>query len=269
MVKDYYSILGVQRTTSHDDIKRAYRRLAIKYHPDKNHAPEAEQLFKEINEAYDTIGDPIKRNVYDLRLENPFAEILKDPPAPRHRDPAYRRTKPSTPRPKSDRQRMLEFMAGYLPLANKVILGAFAISIFLLLDFLLPKRSTLEKIIAAENTRTSAGRTATAWWTITTDKGKVLDLPFSYTDYFLSGTIVKVRSSLFLNIPISVESELQWARIHKSIYSNFIFAPIILLICTSLGMRLRKDIENGFNYAIISLIAFLFTLTLYIIFHLL
>jgi curved DNA-binding protein len=64
--KDYYKILGIERNASADDIKRAYRKLAIKYHPDKNPNNKAsEEKFKEINEANEVLGDPEKRKKYD------------------------------------------------------------------------------------------------------------------------------------------------------------------------------------------------------------
>lgn len=64
--RDYYSILGVSRTASADDIKKAYRKLAVKYHPDKNPGDrDAENRFKEINEAYAVLSDPEKRAQYD------------------------------------------------------------------------------------------------------------------------------------------------------------------------------------------------------------
>ncbi len=64
--RDYYDVLGLSKGASADDIKRAYRRLAIKYHPDKNPGnKEAEEKFKELAEAYEVLSDPSKRQRYD------------------------------------------------------------------------------------------------------------------------------------------------------------------------------------------------------------
>lgn len=63
--RDYYDILGVEKKASLKDIKAAYRRLALKYHPDRNKAADAETKFKEINEAYQVLADSKKRQIYD------------------------------------------------------------------------------------------------------------------------------------------------------------------------------------------------------------
>ena len=66
MKKDYYKILGVDENADSEKIKKAYRALALKYHPDKNEGnKEAEEKFKDIAEAYETLGDPNKKNKYD------------------------------------------------------------------------------------------------------------------------------------------------------------------------------------------------------------
>jgi curved DNA-binding protein CbpA len=76
--KDYYGILGLTPEASHDEIKRAYRRLALRYHPDRNRDdPDSEDRLKEVNEAYRILGDVDKKRAYDLiygrRLEGrPF-----------------------------------------------------------------------------------------------------------------------------------------------------------------------------------------------------
>lgn len=62
---DYYEILGVERDASPQDIQRAYRKLARQWHPDVNQDPEAEETFKRVNEAYETLSNPKKRAEYD------------------------------------------------------------------------------------------------------------------------------------------------------------------------------------------------------------
>lgn len=64
--RDYYEILGVPRNASQEEIKKAYRRLVRKYHPDICKKPECEEKFKEINEAYQVLSDPEKRKIYDM-----------------------------------------------------------------------------------------------------------------------------------------------------------------------------------------------------------
>ncbi|MDQ6724103.1 MAG: DnaJ domain-containing protein, partial [Thermoproteota archaeon] len=87
--KDYYEILNVQRAAPKDEIKSAYRKLALKYHPDRNKSSEAEEKFKEISEAYAVLSDQEKRKHYDTfgnvgtdevfrGSEDNFAEIFKD-----------------------------------------------------------------------------------------------------------------------------------------------------------------------------------------------
>lgn len=66
-MENYYDILGVPKTASEDEIKKAYRSLAFKYHPDRNpDNPQAEEKLKQINAAYDVLGDETKRKNYDL-----------------------------------------------------------------------------------------------------------------------------------------------------------------------------------------------------------
>ena len=73
--RDYYEVLGVGRTAADEEIKRAYRKLAVKFHPDKNpDDPHAEEKFKELGEAYDVLMDPDKRAAYDRFGHAAFAQ---------------------------------------------------------------------------------------------------------------------------------------------------------------------------------------------------
>jgi len=77
---DYYAALGVERGASADEIKKAYRRLAQKYHPDVSKEPDAEAKFKEVAEAYGTLKDPEKRAAYDALGSRPQGEEFSPPP---------------------------------------------------------------------------------------------------------------------------------------------------------------------------------------------
>ncbi|CAI9112335.1 OLC1v1012772C1 [Oldenlandia corymbosa var. corymbosa] len=98
---DYYNILKVNRNATDEDLKKAYRRLAMIWHPDKNltsNKQEAEAKFKQISEAYDVLSDPQKRQIYDLYGE----EALKSgqvPPPPRGGGPYVNRTHQQHPDP--------------------------------------------------------------------------------------------------------------------------------------------------------------------------
>jgi molecular chaperone DnaJ len=64
--RDYYEVLGVERSAGGNEIKARYRKLALQYHPDRNpDDPEAEERFKEASEAYEVLRDPEKRQIYD------------------------------------------------------------------------------------------------------------------------------------------------------------------------------------------------------------
>lgn len=83
MGKDYYQTLGLARGASDEEIKRAYRRQALRYHPDKNKEPGAEEKFKEIAEAYDVLSDPRKREIFDrYGEEGEYARAAGDAPPP-------------------------------------------------------------------------------------------------------------------------------------------------------------------------------------------
>ena len=101
--KDYYAMLGVPRTASDADIKKAFRKLAREHHPDvAKNKKQAEEKFKEINEAYEVLGDPAKRKRYDeLGANWRSGAEFRPPPDP---PPAELRPRPNDSQPPGGRK---------------------------------------------------------------------------------------------------------------------------------------------------------------------
>lgn len=77
-MQDFYSVLGVNKNAPIEDIKKAYRTLALKWHPDKNKSPDAEANFRHISEAYQTLSDTQKRKRYDASLNKPRRQEFEE-----------------------------------------------------------------------------------------------------------------------------------------------------------------------------------------------
>jgi curved DNA-binding protein CbpA len=100
VASDCYAILGVKSTATGDEIKKAYRKKALQFHPDKNPSATAEETFKEINKAYETLSDADKRRTYDLQQQKPyftttttspsFAAAAKSASQQRKQDPSFK-----------------------------------------------------------------------------------------------------------------------------------------------------------------------------------
>jgi curved DNA-binding protein CbpA len=245
-MKDYYVMLGVPRAAHSQDIKRAYRRLAVLYHPDKNPDPKAEALFKEINEAYDVLSDTEKRFQYDLKLETPFVETQQTP----HRDPAYHRRR-SGPRPKSEYQLRLELMAKYAVYCKAIIYFSFGFCLILIADFIIPYREIVGTVKAnyfnIRRGRESSGH-------ILMDNGYRVRVSEHDSHNFKVGRRMTLSFTRILDIRVRAENHSGFVgKLPVSIYGNFIFAPIILLIFSVLGV-FSKGVERVFNMAVVNFI---------------
>ena len=82
--EDYYKILGVARKATSAELKKAYRKLSLKYHPDKNSAPDAQQKFAELSVAYDTLSDDDKRKAYNQGGEEAVTQMEQRGNQPAH-----------------------------------------------------------------------------------------------------------------------------------------------------------------------------------------
>jgi curved DNA-binding protein CbpA len=142
-MKDYYRILNVRQTASAGEIKRSYRLLVLQFHPDVNPDPTAHELIKEINEAYDVLGDEIKRREYDIRLANPFVTEEAQPPP--HRDPAYRRRGRYRPAPPTGTTQQ-DLMQKYVGVASFMAWAGCILCLVLVIDYTLPYTTTRDTV---------------------------------------------------------------------------------------------------------------------------
>ena len=247
-MKDYYALIRVPRTASDADIKQAYRRLAILLHPDKNPHPDAPLAFQEVNEAYEVLGDAIKRTLYDQMLANEGGEEMVA--APRHRDPAYRK-KPTgyKPAPRGPSAGYLVMMK-LMPYTNWVSGTALLISFLVWLDYALPRKQTDEVIVEWHRTLTHHE--------MITDKGHTFHLLYPQNLKFLREPELHIYTSQIFSFLDRIETRSGSHTLSNlpSVYRNFIFGPIILLGLGLISQLLPKG-ETKFNMAIATIILLL------------
>jgi hypothetical protein len=257
-MKDYYGILGLDSSATDSEIKRAYRRLAVLYHPDKNPDPAAEQFFKEVNEAYEVLGDPEKRRTYDYTRKNPFSAIVEtEEPVPYHRDPAYRRRRPrtaSTPRGPSK----LELMTEYLPYFKWLIYAGLFLMVVFAVDYSLPTKISREKITEDYSVQVKG----VSYVVIVTENRKI-KIDHWKRGFNINGNEILVEYTPLLRAVISIAPVDADVSMHVGgIYSAVIFLPLLLFISSIAGFILRRNIEYAFNLCIVSGVLIVFVIYL-------
>ncbi|UJR16301.1 hypothetical protein I4U23_003207 [Adineta vaga] len=96
VASDCYAILGIKATATEDEIRKAYRKKALQYHPDKNSSSAAEEIFKEINKAYETLSDADKRRTYDLQFQSTNMKFTSTSQPHRRYDSTFHSSGPSS-----------------------------------------------------------------------------------------------------------------------------------------------------------------------------
>lgn len=243
-MKDYYRILQVSPEADAAEIKKSFRRLATLYHPDKNADPSANQLFQELNEAYQIIGDSQQRQWYDMQLLYPDLEPAPytPPPQPRRPPAAYRA-----------QQRVYIDLRPYVVFSKVILWISLAFCMTLTVDYFLP-RSVLEEPVLGVRIIHQTGRVE-----VSTPRRVV---SMAMQEKFMID-LSKYTPILIYKTPMfesAVKAELNgiYVRIDNNIYSYLIFFPILLLILSVLGL-LSKNNEMIVNFGIASSIILIIT----------
>jgi hypothetical protein len=260
-MKDYYGILGVSRTAHQSDIKRAYRKLVHQLHPDVNPNPEAQERIKDINEAYDVLGDEAKRRLYDENLQNPFQNIEVEPPRP-HRDPGYRRRPTGFRAPEEAGQTVL--MKKSISAIRWMAWGSLVFCAFLVVDYLLPSRVQQENIVQfVEVYKTYRMRLYHDEDKLITDTGREVVISKEETAHFKNDSVLVVIESRLFRIPSNLKNS-SGSHTHSNlatIYANFMFLPLLLLIASLVGVVVKKgSVDFHFSLGLVILALLLFTL---------
>lgn len=258
-MKNYYFILSLTSYASEREIKQAYRKLALQFHPDKNASPGAEAIFKEVNEAYEVLGDPLRKAVYDQMLRGEVAteEVDVSEPPRKHRDPRYRpQPRAAAARRPSKREELLALMASNLRYALLVSKLTLLFSVVLLADFSLPSKKIATSIVGEQITNRGSS------FKLELGDGKSVSISREAARKMGSDKKVIVYQSALFSIPQSLEDERTHYRspIEVSIYGNFAFGPLILLITSLLGTFYWKGVEFRFNLGIVNFLLLLLNL---------
>ena len=257
-MKNYYFILSLNIYAGDAEIKQSYRRLALQFHPDKNPTPEAEAIFKEVNEAYEVLGDPLRKAIYDQMLRGvPTEEQVQEPPIRTHRDPRYR-PKPTTnaPRRPTHREEILAMMATNLRYTLMISRLTLLFSVVLLTDYSLPPVKKITEVLTENPTNRGSS------FKLELRDGKTVSISREGARNLRKATKIGVYRSAWFSIPLTLEDEATHYRtdVQLSIYGNFIFWPILLLLTSLVGTFYWKGVEFRFNVGVVNFILFLLTL---------
>lgn len=266
-MKDYYQILGVRQGAGLPEIRRAYRILVQQLHPDVNSDPVAHELIKEVNEAYDVLGDAAKKAEYDYRLANPYGAI-EVPQEPTHRDPYFRRRGRPAPTHNTEKSERLKLMEKSLFFFRWVFKIAAIFCFVLLIDFVTPRTVTTERIVETYAFRTR-GRYGTGSYhhndVIVTNTGRGFMVGVEETKYFRADPVIQVYESKLLSITTKIQTQSKSFTLTNfaTVYNNYAFLPILIAIGTVIGLIVKKGtLDFHFSLGLVILVLFGITIKL-------
>jgi len=243
-LKNYYFILGLNIYAQEHEIKQAYRKLALQYHPDRNSSKDAEAIFKEVNEAYEILGDSQRKFEYDQLL-------MGVPVAKPHRDPRYRPRPPGSYSRSSKKKELLEVMRSYLRYAIMISRVALLFSAVLIADYSLPLEKTQREVVHLKSKKEYRGARS---YQLELEDGETVNLNRQTALEFQRGSVITIYNSALFSVPLLLENEKTQfkTKIPVSIYGNFVFLPLVLLITSLLGTFYWKGVEFRFNLGVVN-----------------
>lgn len=257
-MKDYYAILRVSRSADLQTIKRSYRLLVQRYHPDVNPDPQAAELIKEINEAYEVLSDSGKKSEYDYRLINPYQTFVQpqapEQPSPlRNRDPYFKRR---GFRPVSRRPTQYELVMQYFHYVKAISVSGLVVCFFLMIDYLVPRVYRNVPVKVAYEAGFDYLLVDDAYIPLTGDNYKIRAIEQSVevqvVETRLLRKIVKIQT---LNRLYSITT-------FGTVYGTFKFVPIIVFITALICLFMRGNEEFRFGLCVLTGFALFFTLVL-------
>lgn len=257
-MKDYYQILRIGRGASAAEIRRAYRVLVQKLHPDVNPDPAAHELIKDVNEAYDVLGDAVKKQAYDYGLENPYITVGV-PQEPAHRDPAYKRRGFYRPPTVSDTSQ-LDIMKRYLHVVTKVAWIGCVLCMVLAVDFGVPHRVIPDDV---KTFRLPGNRRANHFFLIT-QANRSLKISDRDLEIFEVGQKIDIIESGLFSILVAVrvpEKQVSVTNLN-TVYRNYFFVLILLFALSIIALVPKGTIEFKFNIGIVNFFVLIFVLIL-------
>lgn len=251
VVKDYYKILEVQKNASQDEIKKSYRRLALKYHPDKTSYSGAAQLFAQINEAYNIIGKKESRALYDMKMRRPTQTQYRSTNTTRTQTNPYKRTNSPYGYQRSAHVSSQVDIRPYVKYFKGISVVAFVFCVLICADYLLPSFKAPDQVLAKNYSRLR----------------QQYEIRLTQGNFYIEGVearhiLVGQRAELsytplfdkLLKVSIVIRDNEYNYYVQASIYRNFSFALIILLITSYLGAFQLKNPESIMNFAIVNAI---------------